>query len=245
MLLCISSHDRSSGSTHDFGYNLNTRVNLRLDNEGHTDPKIKLSKISFFNSRYNISYALENNIIRYSNSAEWKNITIPDGIYTFSNLTTLISSQITALEDDPDNIKITYNENTAKSEVVLSSDYQLDLSYAGSPTVIFGSSALLNSNGKHISANRADILNGVDHVVIRSNIVRNAIYGKTYQQVLGTFTPAFAPNQHVVIEFDDVLHDCNNYSLDQLTFKLTDQNNRDWDLNGEDVLIEFHLVSSS
>lgn len=241
MLLGISSNDATSGSSHDFHYQLGNFINLRIDSDGNTSPQIMLKRIRMWNSWNNISAALANNIIRYSNGVINQNITIPDGNYTLSDLFTYISAQITANGDDPANLALSYSRNTGKITVTIANSYGLDLSYAGSPTVIFGHSANITSTTT--CSNKADVLNGLDTVQVHSNIHKWSIFKNRQSDVLATFVPSYPPNSYMDIQFNDSPPlNMNTFDLSNLYFRLTDQNEMEFNLNGSPVYYEFYVV---
>lgn len=239
MLLGISSND-GVGPSHDFSYAMNNLIKLRIDSDGHTSPQIALKRIRVYNSWNNISAALGNNQIRYNNGVEWTVLTVPDGNYTLTDLFQWFEAQLTAAGDDPESLKLTFNRNTGKITLRLQNSYQLDMTHGTSPKIILGAST--NITASTVFPNKADIFNGKDTVQLHTNIHSGSIFKNSRSDVIATFIPANFPNAYMDIEFSDTRFlDMNTFDLSNLYFRLTWEDNTEFNLEGSPVYYEFYL----
>ena len=103
----------------------------------HLDPKMRqelaVDKVSMTYSWHNVTREYQNNTIRYSHDAgsSWNTITIPDGMYSYSDLNDFIHN---SMEVDgyksPDrtyDINLQFILSTYKIVIELSNNFRLDL----------------------------------------------------------------------------------------------------------------------
>lgn len=250
MLLTLSSENcsKQNGGSYDFTTSFSRIINVETDKNGNSSPKMSLQKIRLWNSWHNISAALGNNKIRYSDGSTYTVLTLPDGNYALEDVFQYIRDECYA-NGDYDNtnpsvpayyLDFELNENTGKIKVIISNSYRLDLSFSGSPTVIFGGSTEITSTT--ILPNQADIFNGITDFHVHCSIASPTKYGSNDSDIIFSFTPAYPPNDLIEIELSQNLLNLSGRQIRDVRMYITDQDNRVVNFNDSPIMYVISLV---
>ena len=158
---------QSNIKTHDFSI---TIPNLVLNNDRKYS--VALINYSLWYSWFNLSAGNSNNELRYSpdNGVSFFTLTIPDGNYGIDSLSSTIQALITLNGHDGTNFKLSANYSTLKVELILSNNYQLDLTIANTIDVLIGFSKLLYTASQPGTL-VPNITNSVDLISINCDLV--------------------------------------------------------------------------
>lgn len=238
--------DNALGSSSDF----TTSYPNQIDCQGW---EIGLHSCTLYYSWTNISSSAGNNIIRYSTDAfetVETDITIPDGIYSITDLNAFIASQLflrghytgTALEPVY-SLAILPNMNTLRTVVYLAGDYQLDMS-AGYLYQLLGlESKIYEATEQGIS--KVDVNGGIDQLYINLDVIDESYSGDSRSEAIYSFTPSSGPGSSLIETPVNMIYlGFNRRNFSKIRCRITDQNNNLIDFNGESSNITLHMRKS-
>lgn len=176
IIVDLNSEDASAvGTPDDFTVDLDPPIMLNRY-QLHT---VRLYRAKFWNSIYNVSDALANNVLRYHNGAEWKTLTYPDGIYTLSDLYTRLQVFMASEGDwnataETYYITIAADYNRLRTSVTLENSYQLDLTAATSAyhELLGFNSQTLSGDGTYLGEGRLQLDGGVAALRINCSLAK-------------------------------------------------------------------------
>ncbi len=252
VLIRLTSNQREK--SHDFS---TTFHNLRLDYDYTIDYEVALINASLYYNYHNISDNLNNNKFFYNNGLLNRTITIPNGIYTFTQLISTIESGINEYNDQPTNLVITTSDITGKATITLANNYTV--TFVGTDLhIIFGfdKNQVLNSNGAFVGSHHADITNGVSSISINTSLTNSSYENGKNSDVIYTCSLSAEPNSLVNITPAMPIYVKTNLHggdhVRNVRVSIEDNHNRKIDLNNETVSIlldlkpispEFHMAS--
>ena len=118
-----------------------------------------------------------NNCFTYStgSSAPWFDISIQEGCYHVEDINEFIHRQMRKnghydKANDRDNIEISANTNTLKSEMIISNNYEVDLGRYNSIISLLGFDSKQYSSGFHESENMVNILT-ISSILVNIDII--------------------------------------------------------------------------
>jgi hypothetical protein len=237
--------------SHDFTINFS---NFLLDRE--KEYEIALVKANIWYSYYNIAEAHANNKFRYHNGTSWRNqYIIPDGVYSIDQINDIIQGNMylhgdyTAGSPNLYDINLYPNYSTLKLDIVLTNNYQLDLqdsqstlnSLLGFPSSIPASIGGLEMNVTGTST--VDITRGVNSLSIHCSLVQGSYENEIASDVIYSFSPDKSPGELLNIEVGQRIYLPINQigQINNIRMRLTDQQDREVDLNSEDTVYLLHL----
>jgi hypothetical protein len=181
--------------THDFSI---TIPNLILNNDRKYS--VALVNYSLWYSWFNVSASNSNNQIKYSpdNGVTFYTLTIPSGNYGIDTLSSVIQSLITDNGHDGTKITLTANYSTLKVELVLTNNYQLDLTISNTIDVLIGFNKLLytaSQSGTLVP----NITNSIDLISINCDLVsaNDNFINEKNNDSLFSFVPSVAPGSNI------------------------------------------------
>lgn len=219
-------------TSNNFVTTLNNPINVKKDT------RVAIESVSCWHSYHNVSAAIGNNIFRYNNGVSYNQLTIPDGNYSFDNLISLFNAFISSNGDDPNNLVISRNNNTAFVTVTVAASYTWDIQGL---YVIFGfpqAEITVTSTG----TTRAQITQ-VEEVLVHCDLVEGrSVVNSTRSDVLFSFTVSEAPNARIYREHNfNVGVDVTKQLVRDIRIRLTDQNNNLLNFNGEPISLTMYL----
>ena len=151
----------------------------------------------------------------------------PAGIYDYDDLNAFLKSKV------GDNISLSYDLSTLKVFVKLMSGFQIDFSKSGNFHVLLGfEKSKLTASG--FSPNLPNISNSLDNIYVRSSLLSDSIVSGKRSNSLPTSTKVrslpfeISPNHYL-------WNKINTKTITEATFYMTDDENREIDLNGIDI----------
>jgi hypothetical protein len=247
MLINLESSSTSQ-TTHNFVVNFNS---FELDPESNYE--IGLIQASIWYSWYNISSSFTNNQLRYSpnNGANFYNVVFDDGIYSVSAINQKLQSVMKANGHysvvsgiDTFNITITPNYTSGKVNVEVSNNYQLDFTTSTLRDLLGFTSIVVSSTqeGTYL----ADITRGVNQIQVHSSLAEGSYSNSEASDILYAFVPNSSPSTLIKIQptFPVYLPINTRNNIQNIRMRITDQQQRTVDLNGEQVsyLIELRKI---
>lgn len=227
--------------------NFTTSYNAQFD---CSDWEIALHSATLYYSWANISQAKGNNIVRYSVDAfetTEDDITIPDGIYSMTDLNDYISSQLflrghyTGTVDLPIySLQILPNYNTLRSVVYLAGTYQLDMT-AGSLYELLGlESKIYEATEQGVSK---VLINGtIDQIYINIDVIDSSYSGPNRSECIYSFTPNSSVGSALIEVPTNLIYvGFNRRNFNKIRCRVTDQNDNLIDFRGESTNLTLHM----
>lgn len=191
---------------------------------------------------HNVSSQFNNNVIRYNNGTTWRTVTFPNGNYQVSDMNDYLHVKMKENGDytvvsgvDTFDINILPNVVTIKVDIVITNSYQIDLSMSAFNELIGFNSGIYNTSVS--SQNRVDITRGVDTLLIRCSLLSQSYDNAQGSDILYTFVPNTSRGSAIHVEPNNPIF-LPIQTVDQiktLTMRITDQQNRELNFNGEGV----------
>lgn len=213
----IDSSTLSGVNSANFEYQV-SQVGIDVsDPEGKRSSRMEISlgESNIWYSYPNLSPDFDNQTFKYrpGATASWETLTIPEGVYNIEDIDAYIKQEMKtngdyggtdSNGDDVYYFSLTADNNQLKAVITLSNSYQVDLT-AGNLYLLLGfDSQVLNTDGKHVAENRANIENGVSNILIHCSLVGNSPYSGSYvngnpSDVLYSFNPNVPPGNLITI----------------------------------------------
>ena len=239
ILLNISTNGLENvNTTHDFIFRTD-KLNLDPDKKY----SCALLSYSMWYSWYNITNS--NNQFRFTSPSGTQTITIPNGNYGVSDLSSYIRTQI-PVADSPTGIKFTGNYNTLRVDLELETGFAVDFTIANTFNDLFGLDALLyNVVGITSGQSPANISNSVDALLVNCSILdasKNITNNKS-TTALHFITPKVGPGSNIAetIAFPLYLPISVSGHINSIRISITDQSGVLLDLNGENVSLSLSI----
>ena len=214
---------------------------------------LKMNSYHGWHSLVNIT--TEHNKFRYYNGSTWKNITIPAGIWSFTDINTKLQTIMKANgdhENDTYFINFKIDENEYKSKLIITkANYKVDFNVNNSMNTVFGYEKKTYTIGTHKSENNPDINKSQACFITIDLIKPNVLFsnGKTktldYVRVIPTYTGRVGSRQ--------VIEDANpqkyrikdsSYDVDHCRIRLVDEDEKVLNYFGEEFTIIFTIESA-
>jgi hypothetical protein len=190
---------------------------------------------------YNVNST--NNILKYYNGTMWKVTVLLPGAYNILDINTEIKRLITANGDVADNITIIPNYNTLKCRIKIRGSYQIDFTAESSIRTVLGfNSKILSTNGTFDGDTNVNITD-INSLLIRCSLVSGSYINGSSSDCLYNFSPNLPPGSLISVRPFQIIYlpIDNCYSISEICMRITDQSDREVDLNGERVTYYLHL----
>jgi hypothetical protein len=171
-LILSSNGANATGSSHDF----TTELRQSIQVGGNATVALVDAQVPF--TVNNISAALGNNTFRYRNpDEEWRNLTVPDGLWTVPELNAWLASQIYENLDQIGStepflygVELGAEASTGRVYVVLTHNFHVQFQTIAT-TLGFTTNQTVTLQGRTYGGSRADLSNGASAYVINVSIV--------------------------------------------------------------------------
>ena len=239
ILLNISTNGLENvNTTHDFIFRTD-KLNLDPDKKY----SCALLSYSMWYSWYNITNS--NNQFKFTSPSGTQTISIPNGNYGVSDLSSYIKTQI-PINDSPTGIKFTGNYNTLRVDLELETGFSVDFTIANTFNSLFGLDPLLyNVVGITSGQSPANISNSVDALLINCSILDASknITNNSSTTALHFITPKVGPGSNIAetIAFPLYLPVSVAGHINTIRFSITDQSGNLLDLNNENVSLSLSI----
>jgi hypothetical protein len=221
--------DLANGTaTFTFDPPLNYPAGLRL--------KLATQQFSFTNFFINVSASLGNNVFTYTHLAITHTVTIPDGSYSVSELSSAINLGLVNNGDTNGAIILTPDYSTNKVQFVLMKDYSIDFP-AGSPYLLNGcvldqhipsGGGLALVDGYSELAPNVAQYNNITNLYLHTNLTNNSCFSGKQSNIIASIIPTASVGSIQNTEpYNLVFVDCHELSgatVNSVILTITDQN---------------------
>ena len=143
--------------------------------------------------------------------------------------------------NDMDNIEISANANTLKSEMFLKNNYEVDFRKGKSINSLLGFDSNLYISGFHESENMVNILT-IKSILVNIDIISGSYVNGSTQSTIFSFFPDVSPGYKIIENPHNLLNlPITSDMIHSITIWLTDQNGNELNLRGENLSMRFHL----
>ena len=139
-----------------------------------------------------------------------------------------------------DNIEISANTNTLKSDLILKNNYEADLRQDKSISLLWFKIKLYTS-GFNESENVVNILT-INSILVNTDIIWDSYVNSSTQHTIYSFFPDVSPRYKIIENPHNLLYlPITSDTIHSITIWLTDQNENELNLRGENLSMRFHL----
>ena len=189
-----------------------------------------------------------NNCFTYSPGANtpWFDIIIPEGSYHVEDINEFIQREMRKNDhydkaNDMDDIEISANTNTLKSEMFLKNNYVVDFRKDKSMNSFLGFDSNLYTSGFHESENMVNILT-INSILVNIDIISGSYVNGSTQPTIYSFFPDVSPGYKIIENPHNLLYlPITSDTIHCTTIWLTDQNGNELNLRGENLSMRYHL----
>lgn len=179
----------------------------------------------------------KNNQFKFYDGSTWTTITIPPGAYNVTDINKYIKKRL----PDEDGIMIEPNFNTLHSELSLTHGYQVDFDIDNSIRTVLGFDRKLVSTTT--SSDHLVDITSVHSILIHCDLVNDAYINGRAGDVIYSFNPDKPPGYLLTISPNEktFLPITKTDRISSVTIRITDQGNREIDLNNERTTFSLHI----
>ena len=142
---------------------------------------------------------------------------------------------------DKDNIEISANINTLKSEMFLRNNYEVDFRQYNSINSLLGFHTKLYTSGFHQSENMVNILT-INSTLVNIDITSGNYVNGSTQPTIYSFFPNVSPGYQIIENRHNLLYlPITSDTIHSITVWLTDQNGNELNIRGENLSMRFYL----
>ena len=217
---------------------------IQLDKK--KDYEIALINLETYYSFLNIDRS--NNCFSYSPSANapWFDIIIQGGSYHVEDINEFIHRQMRKSghydkANDKDNIEISANIHTLKSEMIINNNCEVDFRRYNSINSLLGFDSKLYTLGFNESENMVNILT-INSILVNIDIILGSYVNGSTQPTIYSFFPNVSPGYKIIENPHNVLNlPITADTIHSITIWLTDQNGNELNSRGKNLSMRFHL----
>ena len=215
------------------------------ENEQHF---IALDHLSITASWYNVRPEYKNNKLRISKDkgVNFTEVNFPSGVYDYEDLNDFIHQKIGKLGDGKNyGINILFDLTTYKVFIELDENYQIDFAGSENFNVLLGFEKKL-LKGSAFGDFLPNISDSIDNIYLRCSLLSDSIVTGKKSDVLFTFptntkTRSLPFEVHPQVEY--LWNKINTKYISEVRFWLTDDKDREVDLNGIDISLVIVMKS--
>ena len=143
--------------------------------------------------------------------------------------------------NDKNNIEISANTNTLKSEMFLKNNYEVDFRKDKSMNSLLGLHSNLYTLGFHESENMVNILT-INSILVNIDIISGSYVNGSTQPTIYSFFFRCLPGYKIIENPHNLLYlPLTEDTIHSITIWLTDQNGDELNLRGQNLSMRFHL----
>lgn len=207
--------------------------------------EIALQSIETYYSFPNIDE--KNNKIKVSlnNGTSWADLTFAIGCYEHEDINRELQRMVVEMGGKRDDIILTANQNTFQTVMTNTAMVKVDFTTENSIRTVLGFDSKIYGHGRHLSEQTVDIMR-VNSIFVHTNVIGSAYVNGSQTPVIYSFFPDVSPGGKIIVQPAVLIYLPVSLSvISRLTSWLTDQNNRDLNLRGEELTIKYHLRCTS
>ncbi len=222
---------------------IDTRFNPSLQLDKNKQYEMALVNLETYWSFPNITE--KNNRFKFSDGKNNHDIFIPKGAYELNQINDYIQTKMVELRYPKDSITIIANEQTLKCILNINRGFVVVFTDANSIAPVLGFNPGLYGTGKEQSVlegqNIVKIIN-INSIYIHNNLISHSYIDGSLSPVLYSFFPTTGVGQKIIEKpRERVYSPITMDTISSMQTWLTDQNDNDLDLQGENLTIRFHL----
>ena len=139
------------------------------------------------------------------------------------------------------NVEISANTNTLRSEMFSKNNYEVDFGKDKSIYSLLGFDSKLYISGFHESENMIDILT-INSILVNIDIISGSYVNGSTQPTIYSFFPDVSPGYKIIENPHNLLYlSITSDTIHSITIWLIDQNGNKLNLRGEKLSMRFHL----
>ena len=143
--------------------------------------------------------------------------------------------------NDKDNIEISANTNTLKSEMIINNNCEVDFGRNNSINSLLGFDNKHYSTGSHESENMVNILI-INSILVNIDIISGSYDNGSTQPTIYSFFPDVSPGYKIIENPHNLPYlPITSDMIHSITIWLTDQNGNELNLRGDNLSMRFHL----
>ena len=144
-------------------------------------------------------------------------------------------------ENDKNNVEISANTNTLRSEMFLRNNYEVDFRKDKSINNLLGFYSKLYTSGFHESQNMVNILS-INSILVNIDIISGSYVNGSTQPTIYSFFSDVSPGYNIFKNPHNLLYlPITSDTIHSISIWLTDQNGNELNLRGENLSMRFHL----
>ena len=142
--------------------------------------------------------------------------------------------------NDKNNIEISANTNTLRSEMFLKNNYTVDFRKDNSNYSLLGFHSNLYSSGFHESENMVNILT-INSILVNIDIISGSYVNGLTQPTIYLFFPDVSPGYKIIENPHNLIYlPLTSDTIHSISIWLPDQNGNELNLRGENLSMRFH-----
>ena len=143
--------------------------------------------------------------------------------------------------NDKNNVEISANTNTLRSEMFLKNNYEVDFRKDKSINNLLGFYSKLYTSGFNESENMVNIFT-INSILVNIDIISGSYVNGSIQPTIYSFFPDVSPWYKIIENPHNLLYlPITSDTIHSITNWLTDQNGNELNLRGENLSVRFHL----
>ena len=176
----------------------------------------------------------------------WFDIVIAEGSYQVEDINEFIQREMRKnghydKASDKDNIEISANTNTLKSEMFLKNNYEVYFRKDKSINSLLGFHSKLYTSGFNESQNMVNILI-INSILVNIDIMSGSYVNGSIQPIIYSLFSDVSPGYKIIENPHNLLYlPITSDTIHSITLWLTDQNGNELNLRGENLSMRFHL----
>ena len=206
--------------------------------------EIALQSIETYYSFPNIDK--KNNKIRVSldHGISWSNLTFAIGCYEHKDISKELQRMVVEIGGKKDDITLAPNKNTFQTIMTVSEMVQVDFTTKNSIRTVLGFDSNIYGYGRHLSEHTVNIMR-VNSIFVHTNVIGSAYVNGSQSPVVYSFFPDIPPGGKIIVQPSVLIYLPISLSvISRLTSWLTDQDNQELNLRGEELTIKYHVQAS-
>ena len=142
---------------------------------------------------------------------------------------------------DKNNIEISANTNSLRSEILLKNNYEVDFRKDNSIISLLGFHSNLNKSRFHESENMLNILT-INSILVNIDIISGIYVNGSTQPTIYSFFPDVSPGYKIIENTHNLLYlPTTSDTIHSISIWLTDENANEINLRGENLSMRVHL----
>ena len=185
----------------------------------------------------------KNNKIRVSldNGTSWNDLTFAVGCYEHKDINAELQRQLLVIGGKKEDIILKPNKNTFQTVMTINGTVQVDFRSENSIRTVLGFNSKIYTSGRHLSEHTVDIMR-VNSIFVHTDVIGSAYVNGSQTPVIYSFFPDIPPGGKIIVQPRVLIYLPISLSvISRLTSWLTDQNNEELNLRGEELTIKYHL----